>query len=65
MMIRFVRISLAIVIVAFGLSFVWRALGFDGHVGGLGHIAFIFVGMLLVSLTDRELFWDVTPRRRR
>ena len=65
MMIRFVRIDLAIVVVALGLSVVWRALGFDGHAGGLGQIAFILIGMLLVSLTDRELFWDARPRRRR
>jgi len=61
----FVRTSLAIAIVTVGLGLVWRALGLDGHVGSLSHIAFIFVGMLLVSLTDRELFWDVPPRRRR
>lgn len=62
---RIVRTNLAIVIVALGLGVVWRALGFAGHVGSLGHIAFIFIGMLLVSLTDRELFWDARPRRRR
>ncbi|HEX5376615.1 MAG TPA: hypothetical protein VFW48_10720 [Solirubrobacterales bacterium] len=62
---RFVRTNLAIVIVAVSLGMVWRTLGFDGHAGSLGHIAFILVGMLLVSLTDRELFWDVRPRRRR
>jgi hypothetical protein len=62
---RVVRIGLAIVAVALGLSVVWRALGFDGHAGGLGQIAFILIGMLLVSLTDRELFWDARPRRRR
>jgi hypothetical protein len=61
---RFVRTNLPIVVVALGLGVVWRALGFDGA-GGLGQIAFILVGMLLVSLTDLELFWDVTPRRRR
>ena len=65
MMIRVVRIGLAIVVVALGLSVVWRALGFDGHAGGLGQIALILIGMLLVSLTDRELFWDARPRRRR
>jgi hypothetical protein len=65
MMIRVVRIGLAIVAVALGLSAVWRALGFDGHAGGLGQIALILIGMLLVSLTDRELFWDVRPRHRR
>jgi hypothetical protein len=65
MMIRVVRIGLAIVAVALGLSVVWHALGFDGHAGGLGQIALILIGMLLVSLTDRELFWDARPRRRR
>jgi hypothetical protein len=64
MMIRFVRIGLAIAVVALGLSVVWRALGFDGHAGGLGRIALILIGMLLVSLTDRELFWDARPRGR-
>lgn len=65
MMRRSVRTNLAIVIVAIGLGVVWRALGIDGHVGGLGNIAFIVVGMLIVSLTDREMFWDIPPRRRR
>jgi hypothetical protein len=60
-----VRTNLAIVIVAVGFGLVWRALGFDGHTGSLGQIAFILIGMLLVSLTDRELFWDTRPRRRR
>lgn len=64
-MIRFVRIGLAIGVVALGLGAVWRALGLDGQAGGLGQIAFILIGMLLVSLTDRELFWDARPRRRR
>jgi hypothetical protein len=62
---RVVRTNLVIVIVAVGLGLVWRALGFDGRPGGLGQIAFILIGMLLVSLTDRELFWDARPRRRR
>jgi hypothetical protein len=62
---RVVRTYLAIVTVAVGLGLVWRALGFDEHTGGLGQIAFILIGMLLVSLTDRELFWDARPRRRR
>lgn len=51
---RVVRTNLAIVIVALGLGVVWRALGFDGHAGGLGQIAFILIGMLLVSFTDRD-----------
>jgi len=64
-MIRFVRISVAIAVVCLGLIVVWRALGLDALPDELGGIAFIVVGMLLVSLADRELFWDTPPRHRR
>jgi len=61
----FVRTNVAILVVGFGLSVVWRAVGLDALPQELGSIVFIVVGMLLVSLTDRELFWDIPPRHRR
>jgi len=61
----FVRTNAAILAVGFGLSVVWRAVGLDALPQGLGSIVFIVVGMLLVSLTDREQFWDIPPRHRR
>jgi|GEM_PF-2881145 len=64
-MTRFVCTGVALLVVSVGLSVVWRALGLDDLPEGLGSIAFIVVGMLLVSLSDRELFWDTPPRRRR
>ena len=53
------------VLVTLALVVVWRVLGLDDLPEDVGGIAFIVVGMLLVSLTDRELFWDIPPRRRR
>jgi hypothetical protein len=64
-MIRFVRINVAIVVVAVGLGAIWHGLDLDGIAWGLGDVVFMLVGILLVSLVDRELFWDIPPKRYR
>jgi hypothetical protein len=65
---RFARITLAIVIASFALAAVGRALGLDKLDGLDGEIVNVFLlvaAMLLASLSDRELFWATPSKRRR
>jgi hypothetical protein len=65
LMLRYARIALAVVVVALGVGFLVRALGLQGFGGELGDIGVLILMMLLVSLTDRELFWPLPPKHER
>lgn len=61
---RFVRITLAVVVAGLAMGAVDRALGLDGFDGEVASIFFIVAAMLLASLSDRELFWAAESKRR-
>jgi hypothetical protein len=65
MLFRFARILVTLLVVAFAAAVLHNALGFDGAVSGLTDLALLIGGGLLVSLSDRELFWAASPRERR
>ncbi|HET7484415.1 MAG TPA: hypothetical protein VFJ64_03475 [Solirubrobacterales bacterium] len=62
---RFARITLAIVVAGFAMGTIDRAFGLDGLDGEIANVFFIMAAMLLASLSDRELFWATPPKRRR
>jgi hypothetical protein len=63
--IRFARITLAIIISSLAMGAINRAIGLDGFDGEIANLLFLVAAMLLASLSDRELFWAATPKRRR
>lgn len=58
-MIRFVRISAGFIASAAVVGWAQRALGLQDFAGVFGNAAFLAVGLLLASLSDREFFWNV------
>lgn len=64
-MIRFVRITLAIVAAGVTGGFILRELGLQGIAGTLGEAVAVAVGLLLVSFVDREWFYAKPPERHR
>jgi hypothetical protein len=64
-MIRFVRISLAIVAAGVAVGFVQREFGLEDAAWGLGNAASIAIGLLLAGLADRERFYGASPKRHR
>lgn len=62
---RFVRIGLATIAAVVGVGLIEHALGLQEFAGGLGDIGFLIATMLLASLSDRELFWAIPPKRER
>ena len=62
---RFARITLAILVAGLAMGAVNRALGLDGLGGEVVNVLLVVAAMLLASLSDRELFWAVPSKRRR
>jgi hypothetical protein len=62
---RFVCIALATIAGGVAVATVYRALGLDGFDGEIVKLGLMIVGMLLVSLADRELFWALPPKHER
>jgi hypothetical protein len=65
MMLRFIRVALATLAAAVGVGLFQRWLDLQGLAWGLGDVGFLLVAMFLASLSDRELFWAVPPKKNR
>jgi hypothetical protein len=65
MVFRLIRILPAVAVVSIGAAALYRALGLDGFDGYIVKLFLLVAGMLLVSLTDRELFWAIPPKGHR
>lgn len=65
LMIRFVRIGLAIIAAAAVVGFAQRELGLQDFAWGLGDGVSIAIALLLASLSDREFFYGTPPKRPR
>lgn len=64
-MLRFVRVAIATIASAVGVALLQRWLDLQGLAWGLGDVGFLLIAMFLASLSDRELFWAVTPKKNR
>lgn len=63
-MLRTIRILLAMVIVAVVVIAVHAALDVDGTAGEFVDLGLLVAGSLVVSLSDRELFWATPPKNK-
>ena len=62
---RFARITAAIVVASIVMGAINRAIGLDGLDGEIANLFFLVAAMLLASLSDRELFWGLPPKHER
>jgi hypothetical protein len=69
-MLRFVRIVFAVIAAAVAIGVVHKTLGLGEFLGPglwreLVDLGLLVAGILLVSLSDRELFWMAPPKGKR
>jgi hypothetical protein len=63
-MLRWLRILIAMVVVAAAATAVRAFLDFQGELGEALNLGLMIGGLFLVSLSDRELFWAASPSGR-